>query len=108
MAIEFRVERGWSFFGYQAWILDYRDGKTHIAKPMEMEFVPVEEAAQLPEPSLKISHQLAIEFIPKLKKALAGITWPNDKEDYEVQKRVESAMQSHIDSLKLVVDRIVK
>lgn len=105
--IQFRAERGWSFDGYQAWILDYRNGQTYIAKPVKLEFEPHPEGHILPEPTLQIRADIARELIPQLKKSLAGFTWFDDKEDYEVAKRVEKAMQAHIDSLKLVVDRVV-
>lgn len=106
--IDFRIERGWSFNGYQSWILEHRNGKTYIAKPFDIEFVEIEEGCVLPEPSFKCHAIFAKEFFPALKKALAGYTSLDDKEDYEASKRIEKAMQAHIDSLKLVVDRVVK
>ncbi len=103
--IDFRVERGWSFDGHQMWIIEHRQGKTYVAKPFEIEFVEMGEGAILPEPSFKIHGSFARELLPSIKKALAGYTAYDDKEDYETAKRVEKAMQAHIDSLKLVVDR---
>lgn len=105
--IQFRVERGWSFDGYQAWILEYRNGKSYVVKPMEMIFKELPDGNLLPEPSIKISGPLAMTIIPELKKALAGFDWLN-KDEYDQSKRVEKAMQEHINSLKVVVDRIVK
>lgn len=106
--IDFRIERGLSFDGYQAWIIDYRhDGQTLIAKPLELEFVKHDKWNMLPEPSLRITGPLGREFLLAARKSLAEFnTW--DKESYEVSARIEKAMQAHIDSLKLVVERIVK
>lgn len=105
--IDFRVERGWAFDGYQAWIIEHRNNRSYIAKPVEFEFVELPEGALYPDPTLKLSGPLAREFMSAAKKALAGFTvW--DKEDYEASARIEKAMQAHIDSLKMVVERIVK
>lgn len=106
--IEFRIERGWSFKGYQAWIIDRRNDASYIAKPIQLEFVKMEGSAfLLPEPTLTMEWPMSEEFVREAKKALSGFnTW--DKENYEVSARIEKAMQAHIDSLKLVVERIVK
>lgn len=106
--IDFRVERGWSFDGFQVWLIEHRNGKSFIAKPINLEFVEISEGGHLPEPTLKLSGIFAREFIPQAKKALAGLTSFDDKEEYEVSRRVEKAMQAHIDSLKLVVDRSIR
>ena len=105
--IDFRIERGWSFDGHQMWIIEYRNGKTYIAKPFEIEFVELPERCGLPEPTLKIQGPLARELLLQIRKAVAGYHQLDDKEDYENSKRVEKAMQAHIDSLKLVVDRTI-
>jgi hypothetical protein len=105
--IDFRIERGWSFDGYQAWIIEHRNGQSYIARPIELEFVPIPDGSALPEPTLKLGGPFAKEFLAQAKKALAGFnSW--DKKEYEVSARIEKAMQAHIDSLKLVVDRALK
>lgn len=106
--IEFRIERGWSFDGYQMWVMEYRNGKAYVAKPFELEFVELEDGIKLPEPTLKINGILARELLPSVRKALAGYDRYDSKEDYEAARRVEKAMQDHIDSLNLVVNRAVK
>lgn len=107
MAMEFRIERGWSFDGYQAWLLDYRNGRSYIAKPIDLTFEELPEGLMLPEPTLKMNGPFAEEFLLEARKAIAGFnTW--DKENYEVSARIEKAMQAHIDSLKLVVERALK
>lgn len=103
--ISFRVQRGWSYDGYQAWVIEYKNGKTYIAEPIELKFVEHPEAIRFPEPTLRIGGVFADEFLKEAKKALAGFTPFDDKEEYENAKRVEKAMQAHIDSLKLVIDR---
>lgn len=106
--IDFRIERGWSFDGYQGWVLDYRGDKGFIAKPIEFEWVELNPTATLPEPTFRMNGPLAREFLDATRKALAGFTHFDSKEDYEASRRIEKAMQAHIDSLKLVVDRALK
>lgn len=108
--IDFRIERGWSFDGYQMWILDYRGNQGFICKPFQLEFVPIEEGRLLPKPSFEISGSLALDLLPQIKKRLAGFHSPawSNKEEYDASSKIEKAMQAHIDSLKLVVDRTVK
>jgi hypothetical protein len=105
--IDFRIERDWSYNGYQAWVIEHRNGRSYIAEPVELKFKELSERHLLPEPTLRVEGIFAKEFIPQLKKALAGFnTW--EKDEYEVSARIEKAMQAHIDSLKLVVDRALK
>lgn len=105
--IDFRIERGWSFDGYQAWIIERRNNHSFIAAPIELNFIPIEEGCQLPEPTLKLHGPLAKELIREAKKALSGFnTW--EKENFEVSSRIEKAMQEHIDSLRLVVNNFLK
>ncbi len=101
--IDFRIERGWSFEGHQMWILDHRNGKTYIAKPIELIFTELDEGVRLPEPTLRIAGPLATEFLSQVRKALAGYQSFDDADEYKVAKRVEKAMQDHINSLKTVL-----
>ncbi len=104
--IQFRAERGWSFDGYQAWVIEYRNDRSYVAKPMELIFEELPEMHSMPEPTIKIQGPLVMELIPQLRKALAGFDhW--SKEDYDQAKRVETAMQAHIDSLRMVVQRTI-
>lgn len=91
--------------GYQMWIMEYRNGRGYMVEPIELKFKEVPEGYLAPEPTLRIDGDMARDLIPELKKAVAGLNWFEDKEDYEASKRIENAMQAHIDSLKLVVDR---
>ncbi len=107
--IDLRVDNSWSRLGFNVWIIDRRpDNACYIAKPTVLDFAPIEDGHILPEPTFFLNAHLAKEVIPALRRTLAGITWFEDKEDYEASKRIEKAMQAHIDSLKLVVDRVVK
>lgn len=107
--IDFRVERGWSFDGYQGWILDHRNGKTYICKPVVLEFVEIEETSKLPSPTFTMDGIFAREFIPAVKKALSGLhTFFDKPEEYEHSKRIEKFMQAHIDTLKEVVSKVLK
>lgn len=105
--IRIRAERGWSFDGFQMWFIRDQNNRTYIAKPFKLEFVEIDATQLLPEPSFRCTGQIACEMVPALRKALAGMSWFEDKEDYEASKRIEKAMQAHIDSLKLVVDRVI-
>lgn len=105
----FRIDKSFASDSYNIWIIEHDvNGKAKVAKPISIEFEEVIEGQLLPEPTLSINGQRAKEWIPELKKSLAGYTMFDDKEEYETAKRVEKAMQAHIDSLKLVVDRVVK
>jgi len=101
--INFRVERGWSFDGYNIWWIEHRNGKAYIAKPISIEFTEVEECHPLPEPTLKIKAIDAQELIPKVKNALMGFSFL-DKKELESTEKTIKAMQDHIDSLKQIVD----
>lgn len=106
--VRFRVEHAWHQGAVYLWIIETRGGKNFIGKPIDIEFTEIDECANLPEPTFKLTSAQAKEWIPEIKKSLAGYTLFDDKEDYETAKRVEKAMQAHIDSLKLVVERAVK
>lgn len=106
--IKLRLERGWSFDGYQLWIMDYRGEESYVAKPITLEFVKVPFNYQLPEPTLLLPAMLGNELLCEARKTLAGYSMLDDKEDYEISKRVEKEMKAHIDSLKLVIDRTLK
>jgi hypothetical protein len=106
--IEFRVERGWAFDGYQGWVIDRRaNGKAYILKPIAFEFVEIEEGERLPEPSFRIDGIFAQELLPSVKNGLNSLTWL-EKEDPSVNKKLEIAMQDHINSLRSVVERLMK
>jgi len=103
-----KVERDWGNRSVNIWLGDYRGRQTFVAKPIQLVFEPHQEDAILPEPTLRLDEDLARVLLPELKKSLAGFTLFDDKEEYETAKRVEKAMQAHIDSLKLVVERTIK
>ena len=106
--IRVRLERGYSFNGLQMWIMEDRGDRCFMAQPTEIVFKEVSPSALLPQATFSIRNDLAHDLIPELKKALAGYTFFDDKEDLEASKRLEKAMQAHIDSLKMIVDRTVK
>lgn len=101
--IDLRIERGWSFDGYQLWIIERRNGKSFIAKPIDLEFIEIQDGSFLPEPTLKIDGILGKELLIEAKKALAGFNYL-DKESYDVSSKIEKKMQDHIDSLKMVIE----
>lgn len=105
--MRFRIERSFSKMGYNIWLLDYKNNQGFIAKPINLEFEQIDDGAILPEPTLFIDEFLARDLIPEVQKGLAGLNYLK-KEDYDINCRVEKQMQSHIDSLKIVLDRVLK
>lgn len=106
--IRFRAEKSFSRYGYDLWVMDDRRDGFYIAKPIKLEFEKHDEATLLPEPTWSVDEFMAKDLIPELRKTLAGFNWMNDKEDYDQLSRVQKLMQAHIDSLKSVVDKVVK
>lgn len=107
--IDFRIERSWSRHdGYDIWVLKRSEnGRSHLLKPTVLEFQEMPEAFRLPEPSLQVQGELGRELITAARTAFAEMQW-YDKKDMSHHAKVESAMQAHIDSLKMVVDRTVR
>ncbi len=105
--IDFRIERAWERDGYNIWVIERRQTASYIAKPIVFEFEKMEECQLLPSPSLKMDGILGREMVLAARKAFSGIHMIS-KEDLETHAKVEKAMQDHINSLKLVVDRTIK
>lgn len=104
---DFRIERSWSRDGYNVWILSYENNQIHIAKPIEIEFQPHTDGHVFPEPTLKIDGVSGRMLLDATKRALSNVSWFS-KEELETHAKVEKAMKDHIDSLKLVIDRVIK
>lgn len=98
--IRFRVEKGISRDGFSVWLLEDRHEATYIAKPIDLVFEKIEEGFRLPNPTLFVPGPFAQELVPQLKKALAGYEFWDDKEEYDKSKRMEKALQDHIESLR--------
>lgn len=108
--IEIRVERDWSRRdGLKIWVMKWHEGgKTSVMKPTDLEFVEMEsDTFLLPQPSIQMGGVMGRELFDAAKVAFADADWIN-KSELNHHAKVEKAMQAHIDSLKLVVDRTVK
>jgi len=60
--IEVRIERSWAKLGFNMWIMERKEGKTFLVKPIHMEVEEKDDAFMLPEPSLFLNHDQAIDF----------------------------------------------
>lgn len=106
--IKLRVDRDWTRRdGFNVWLMEYRSERTHVAQPFALEFKELPEYSLLPEPSLRLAGDFGRELVDEARKALAGLELFS-KEELAVHAKVEKAMQAHIDSLRLVVERTVK
>lgn len=107
VSTEFRIQRSWNNGGYDLWIMEHRNDASYIWKPLRVEIEKLDEAQSLPEPTLKIPANLASDLFNSVQKAMSQLYWAK-KEDYDVNAMIQKAMQAHIDSLKMVVERTVK
>lgn len=103
---EFRIERSWSHIGYSIWLLDRRHDATYIADPIQLSMRKLNETEMMPAPTLILKESDAKEILESARKEFAAQRWI-DKNEWDAHARIEKAMQGHIDSLKLVVDRVI-
>lgn len=80
--------------------VENRDGKRFIVKPMRMELQEIGDGG-IEEPSLRISHHIAPDFLKALAEALdeAGIKTEND---FKLQGILEATKKHLADMRKLV------
>lgn len=101
--IQVRVDRNWNTRdGYSLWVFEHRDKASFVAKPMQIEFVELDNSISLPTPTLSVSGALGAELINSAKQSFAGMEWAS-KDDYSHFAKVEKAMQGHIESLKQII-----
>lgn len=101
-----RLEKNVLTGGVSIWIfVRGKNGNHFCMEPVQLKLVPMPENYRLPDPTIQFDFAEAEEIIPALKRELAGFSSFDDKEEYYSAKRVEKAMQAHIDSLKLVVEK---
>jgi len=105
--IDFRIERAWSRDGYNIWVIDHSERGSFIWEPITISLREINDTERLPDPTLHIDGVKGRELIDAARKAFAGVEWFN-REELNATARIEKAMQAHIDSLKLVVDRVVR
>lgn len=108
--IKLRIDRDWgSRDGWNIWVIDHRGDNAFVANPIELKFSEMgSNAFMLPEPTFRAGGAAGLELLQELRRAIAGFEYFQDKEDFDASKRIEKAMQDHIDSLKLVVERTLK
>lgn len=105
--IDFRIQRSWSRNGTDIWLIDRQNNRSFIAEPIELKFREMKTHEMLPEPTIFIDEMQGKEIFEAARKSFASAEWI-DKDEWSAHNKIQKAMQAHIDSLKLVVDRTVK
>ncbi len=101
--IRFRIEKSFCRDGWDIWLCDY-GRKNRIAKPIELEFVEIDDGMLLPTPTLKLGHEDGQLFIDAMVKGLAESGLLKNKATDEIIK----AKDDNLSDLRKLVDKLVK
>ena len=92
-----KICKDWAYCGSIVYFVQERDGKTYVAKPVELEFVHVQDGERC-EPTLTLPDRVDKAFFQALAEALDGENIKTDK-DAKIEGTLD-ATKYHLSDLR--------
>lgn len=107
MSYHFRIDRLFHIDSVGIWIIKKGYGQTSvIANPCDLVFTPVPETFRLPEPTLNLNREDALDFIKAFLEAIDESQWFQSKKvnnDKEVL-----AIKEHLNDMRKMTDKLLE